>query len=56
MEKDDEFPGVLIVDELTFERIKRDLQQPGKPTEAAIRGAKLLRDLYGDSSLPTEPK
>lgn len=37
------FNGVLVVDDETFERIAADLQKPGKPSAASLRGAEFLR-------------
>lgn len=41
--------SIYYLDDLAFEKAVRILTTPGEPSEAAKRGAALLRKLYADS-------
>jgi hypothetical protein len=41
------FNGVVVLNEAEFARLEQCMTNPGEPTEAAHRGAELLKKLYG---------
>lgn len=40
-------PAIVVVEPDVFDEIERRMREPQKPTEAILRGAALLRQLYG---------
>lgn len=52
------FPGVIVMDDEAFDEAVRVLQNPSPPTLSIVRGAEMLRRLYGqkrETGVPRDP-